>query len=330
MVVVGTPPRGAARMTPAAVAGRAPAARPPGSAPGTPEHRRASAGRAARATHVLARWRVPAVAVVLAVLSIGWLDPHERTREANRLFADGKYDDAAAKYNEALVDHPDSPLLHFNVGDAAYKQGKYEDAVNAFQQVPASDDDRARTARTAYNVGNAKYRLGEAAESSDPKAALTHYAEALVAYRRAMGAAPDDMDAKFNHEFVAKKLEELKKKLEEQQKQQQQANQEQPEGDQQKQEQQGEQKQQAQQDQQAEGEQKKEQQPQAQEQQQPQNAQQEPAGGGDQEAAEKSEGELSRQEAAALLDSQRDQEVRPDEIVRKLQGAVVAEPAQDW
>src|SRR5439155_639606 len=47
------------------------------------------------------------------------------------------------------------------------------------------------------------------------------YAEALAAYRRAMGAAPDDADAKFNHEFVEKKMADLKKKLEEQQKQQQ-------------------------------------------------------------------------------------------------------------
>lgn len=283
----------------------------------------------------VARWRLPVVAVMLAVCSIGWLDPHSRAREANRLFAAGQYDAAAAAYNEALVDYPDSPLLHFNLGDAAYKQGKYDDAINAFQQVPTGDDDPARTARVAYNLGNAKYRLGEAVESSDPKTALTRYAEALAAYRRAMGAAPDDVDAKFNHEFVTKKLEDLKKKLEEQQKQQedqkQQANQEQPEGDQQQQDQQGEQ---SKQDQQGEDEEKEAQQSQAgeEQQQQPasQNAQQEPAGGGEQEAAEKSEGELSRHEATALLDSQRDQEVRPDEIVRELQGAVVAEPARDW
>jgi Ca-activated chloride channel family protein len=289
----------------------------------------------------LRRWRLPLVAMALAVVSIGWLDPHERTREANRLFAAGKYDDAAAKYNDALVDHPDSPLLHFNLGDTAYKQGKYQDAINAFQQVPTGDDDPARTARVAYNLGNAEYRLGQAAEASDPKTALARYAEALVAYRRAMGAAPDDLDAKINYEFVAKKIEDLKKKLEEQQKRQEQqeqqkqpeqqeqqgqqdeqerqANQEQPEGDRQQQEQQ------AKQDQQGGDEQKEDQEPQ----QAPQSEQQAPTGGAEQ-AAEKSEGELSRQEATAILDSQRDQEVRPDEIVRKLQGAVVAEPAQDW
>jgi Ca-activated chloride channel homolog len=273
-------------------------------------------------------------AVALAAVSVAWLDPHTKAREAGRLYTAGKYDDAVARYNEALTDEPDSPLLHFNLGDAAYKQGKYTDALNAFQQVPTGDADPVRTARVAYNMGNAKYRLGEAAEASDAKAALGLYAEALVAYRRAMGAAPDDVDAKFNHEFVEKKIADLKKKLEEQQKQQEQKQRDQQEQQQQQdQQQQGQQQQdqqkseeeQQQQQAQDQGEKKEEEKkPDEQDRQAQQNAAQ-PAGNG-----ERKEGQMSQQEAAALLDSQRDQEVQPDEVAKRLQGAVVAEPAQDW
>ncbi len=39
---------------------------------------------------------------------------------------------------------------------------------------------------------------------------------------------------------------------------------------------------------------------------------------------------MSRQEAAALLDAQRNQEVQPDEVTKRLQGATVGEPAEDW
>ncbi len=39
---------------------------------------------------------------------------------------------------------------------------------------------------------------------------------------------------------------------------------------------------------------------------------------------------MTRQEATALLDSQRDQEVQPDEVTKRVQGAVLGEPAQDW
>jgi len=273
--------------------------------------------------------RVSLAAVALAAVSVGWLDPYAKAREAARLYAAGKYDDAVASYNEALTDQPDSPLLHFNLGDAAYKQGKYTDALNAFQQVPTSDVDPARTARVAYNMGNAKYRLGEAAEASDAKAALGLYAEALVAYRHAMGAAPDDIDIKFNHEFVEKKIADLKKKLEEQQKQQDQQKQQNSQDQQNQQNQQGDQQQQ--QGQQPQDQPKSDTQQQQAEQQkgEPKSAQQEnapqPAGGG-----ERKDGEMTQQEAAALLDSQRAQEVQPDEVTKRIQGAVVAEPAQDW
>jgi len=246
--------------------------------------------------------------VALAAVSVGWLDPWGKAREAARLYAAGKYDDAVGRYDEALTDQPDSPLLHFNLGDAAYRQGKYTDAVNGFQQVPTSDADPARSARIAYNTGNAKFRLGQAAEASDPKSALGLYAEALAAYRRALGAAPDDVDAKFNHEFVEKKLADLKKKLEEQQKEQ--APQDQQQQDQKPQDQQE--------------DQKGDQQGQQQQGSGPGAAQ----GSGDK--AQQEPGEMSRQEAAALLDSQRDQELRPDEMTKRLQGAVLAEPAEDW
>ena len=39
---------------------------------------------------------------------------------------------------------------------------------------------------------------------------------------------------------------------------------------------------------------------------------------------------LDREEAAALLDAQRTQEVQPGEIVRRLDKARVAEPREDW
>ncbi len=326
---------------------------------------RAVAGTSARARAV--------AALAVALTSIAWLDPHAATREANRLYEQGNYDDAAEKYNQALVDEPDSALLHFNLGAAAYKRKQYQDALGAYEKAPAHEEAPARSAAVAYNIGNTRYRLGETLEGSDPKAALEHYAGALVAYRRALGVAPDDADTKFNYEFVKQKMDELRKKLEEQQQQQQKQQQDQQQGEKQEQQQQqdceqqqqpkpedqaggqqqeqqaeqkpapqpdaGSQKEEAEQpspDEQAGGEEKKEQaaeQPPKPEAQAGGGAtQDQPAGGetaGAESAGEKA-GELSRREATALLDAQRDQEVQPDEVIRKLQGATVAEPAEDW
>ena len=157
------------------------------------------------------------LAAALVLTGASWIDPHAKAREASQLYEKGDFDAATQKYNEALTDDPDSYLLQYNRGASLYRQEKFEDAAAAFGRAPA-----ANPAEIAYNTANAKYRLGAAAAESDPQKALGLYAEALAAYRRAMGANPDDVDAKFNHELVEKKVEELKKKLEEQKQEQEQ------------------------------------------------------------------------------------------------------------
>ena len=296
------------------------------------------------------RARVARGAALLALLLLSaapgqaWLDPErDRIDDGNRSFEQGKYDDAIQRYGEALVDDPDSALLNFNMGTAKYKAGKFDEAIASFSRVRASDDEAARTARTAYNLGNAQYRIGAALESQKPQEALQAYAAALVAYRRALGADPTDQDAKFNYEFVTGKIEELKKKLEEQQQEQPQEQQGQPE--QEKQPQQDEQP--PPQDQAGqEGSEQQEPKPEASDQQPPQadtppeekdeaqqaageDAQTEPAEDEGGAAGAKGD-ELSRQEAAALLDAVKNEELQPDEFARQAQGGAIAEPARDW
>lgn len=255
--------------------------------------------------------------VAVAACSLGWLDPSATPRAAARLYAEGKFDDAAARYNEALTDEPDSTLLHFNLGDAEYRRQQYEAAARAFEQVP-------QDAAAEYNRGNALYRLGQAAEQAKPQDALTKWAEALVAYRRAIATDPADEDAKFNYEWVSRKIAELQKKLEEQQQNQDQQNQQ----DQQQQDQEQQPQDQQPQDQPQEQEQKPEE-PSQQDEQEPPDAQQPeeqevPGGQG-----QPSERELSREEATALLDGERNEELRPDEVIRRQLGTGEA-PVQDW
>src|SRR5262249_18277935 len=216
------------------------------------------------------RWRGAVAAVLLAAMSVGWLDPHGRAREGNRLYDAGKFNDAAEQYNQALVDNPDSPGLHLSLGDARYKAGKYDDAGRAFEHVPPSPDDAKRTAHGAYNLGNTRFRQGEALQSSDPQKSMQLWTDALADSRRALGADPDDQDAKFNHELVERRLAALKKKLEQQQKQQQdKQQQDKQQQDQQQQGQQQDQQQDQQKDQQQQGgEQQDQDQKQQQEQQQ--------------------------------------------------------------
>ncbi len=260
--------------------------------------------------------------LLAAALCLGWMNPtRDRIAEANRLFKQGKFDDAIGTYGEALVDDPDSPLLNFNMGDANYKAGKYTEAINSFARAGAGDDDPKRVAKAAYNAGNAHYRLGAAAEATKPQDALQAYASALAAYRRALGADPAEQDAKFNYEFVSNKIDELKKKLEEQQQQQEQQQGDQPQEQQQQEQQQA---------QQEDGQEKQEQQAGDAEEQKDAERQEEQAAPAAGASGEEQKDEMSPQEAASLIDTAKNDELQPEEFARQVQGAAVAEPAQDW
>lgn len=313
--------------------------------------------------------------VVLAGTGASWVDRWEHARTGNRLYDEGKYDDAAQAYNQGLTEDPDSSLLHFNLGAAQYKQGQYDAALKTLQQVPVDEKDPERGAQVAYNAGNAAYKQGTTLAEKEPQKALEQWAQALAFYRRALGLRPDDVDTKFNYEFVRKQIDDLRQKMEDQKKQQDQQKQDQKDkqdkkDQDQKQDQQGDksdkQKQDEKQDQQGDqkGEDKDQPPPSDQGQQgdkpdekqqqqaQPQppadqkpsdqqqatggepDDQQQPEGeGGESDsdiAGQKKDGEMSKREAAALLDGQRGEEVQPDEVVKRMQGAKVGRPARDW
>lgn len=258
-----------------------------------------------------------------ALLCVAWTDSlRSQVVEGNRLFSKGKFSDAVESYGQALVDHPDSPLLNFNMGTAHYKAGKYTQALSSFSRVQASpeDSDRAagRIARTAYNMGNTQYKLGAQAEEQNPRAALAAYTDALAAYRRALGADPTDQDAKFNYEFVAKRIEALQEKLENQPQPNQPSQPNQPEQEEQQQsaqEDNGQQQPDAHgQDQQHAGEQPEE----------PSETEQERHAGQDQP------NEMSADEAQSVIDTARNEELSPEEFARQAQRGGVAEALRDW
>ncbi len=123
----------------------------------------------------------------------------------------------ASAYAQALdgfVDRqtrqPDDPELSLNVGAAHYKLNDFESADAQFYRAAAIGDDELR-AQALYNLGNSAYRQGKLGEAID-------------FYMASLEANPDDLDSKFNLEFVR---EELKKQQQQQQQNQEQQDQEQ-------------------------------------------------------------------------------------------------------
>ena len=125
-------------------------------------------------------------------------------------FDAGAYAQALDGFVDWQSRQTDDPELSLNVGAAHYKLNDFESADAQFYRAAAIGDDQLR-AQALYNLGNSAFRQGKLGDAID-------------FYMASLGANPDDLDTKFNLEFVR---EELKKQQQQQQKNQEQQDQEQ-------------------------------------------------------------------------------------------------------
>lgn len=222
--------------------------------------------------------------------------------EGNRHYAEGKYDEANNSYRDAQIDNPESPIIHFNIGDVQYQKRNYEEALKTFQQTIQKSNDAALQAQAYYNLGNTLYRLNRLPES-------------IMAYQQALKLAPHDEDAKYNLEYVRAKLKQEAQK--QPQDQQQQQNQQQPGEQNQNQQEQNQNEQQQDRQQKQDGQQQdQEQQEQAQQQEQ-------------QQGQEMKQGKLSQEDAERLLEALENQEKEAQKKRQaKVSGRVRVE--KDW
>jgi Ca-activated chloride channel family protein len=137
------------------------------------------------------------------ILFLGLGDPiATKNEKGNEFFRHEQYDDALTYYRDAQLDAPDLPALHFNVGDALYKQGKFDEALQAYEQALDAEDGDFQ-GKVYYNMGNAFFRQSQLSES-------------LEAYKKSLVLVPKDAEAKFNLEFVQSKLQEQEQKQQQQ------------------------------------------------------------------------------------------------------------------
>ena len=135
--------------------------------------------------------------------------------EGNKTFAGGDYAASLEQYNKAAEIDPDSAIILFNKGDALYKQGKFAEALNAFDQAAAKamqSNDRTFEAQSRYNMGNSSFQKGEKLKQKDLETALAEYKRSSEYFQSAVKLNPDFTDAAHNLEasrIVAKQVEEL-------------------------------------------------------------------------------------------------------------------------
>lgn len=77
-------------------------------------------------------------------------------RSGNKFFENTDYKSAEISYRKALEKQNNYYKALFNLGDALYKQGKYEESEKIFQQLTESGVSKDIAAKAYHNLGNSQ------------------------------------------------------------------------------------------------------------------------------------------------------------------------------
>ncbi len=166
------------------------------------------------------RRSAPAAAVAALLLLVVPRPAHASAAEANKAYAAGRFEEAAKEYEAESAKNPKDARLAFNAGDAAYKAKQYDAASAAFKRALTSADPKLQE-HVLYNQGDSLYRAGEGHKIDARPQTIEQWKAAVTAYEGALALEPADADARFNRDFVKRKLAELEEKQKQEDKQKQ-------------------------------------------------------------------------------------------------------------
>jgi Ca-activated chloride channel family protein len=130
---------------------------------------------------------------VVALFLLMFAVSTDGARKANEAYEKGDYATAEAGYREALLVTPDDARLYFNLGNALTRQGKFDEAITAFEQFKSMSSDPRQRAAAEYNIGNIH-------------GAKEEWAKAAERYRESLRGNPDDAQAQYNYELARRRL----------------------------------------------------------------------------------------------------------------------------
>lgn len=124
---------------------------------------------------------------ILSLISLTGFSQKEKKyiREGNKHFGKEEYENSEVSYRKALEEESNSFNALFNLGDAIYKQEKYEDAAGEFNGASQMNTDKINCAKTFHNLGNSLLKANRLEES-------------IECYKNALRSNPADLETKYN------------------------------------------------------------------------------------------------------------------------------------
>ncbi len=137
--------------------------------------------------------------LLVVALSINAQKERKFIRQGNSVYEDKDYLNAEIDYRKALEKNKDSFEAQFNIGDALFKQEKYDKAAEQFEVLAETNKDNEHLAKVYHNLGNSQF-------------ALKKYEKSINSYKQSLKLNPDDNETRYNLIAAMKMLQQQKNK----------------------------------------------------------------------------------------------------------------------
>jgi len=119
--------------------------------------------------------------------------------QGNELYKQQKYSEAEASYRKSVEKSKESVQGNFNLGDALFKQKKFDNAAQKFTDIASSSDNKGVKAQAYHNLGNSLLESKKLEES-------------IEAYKKSLMNNPKDDETRYNLAYAMEKLKQQQQK----------------------------------------------------------------------------------------------------------------------
>jgi Ca-activated chloride channel family protein len=112
-------------------------------------------------------------------------------------YKDKKYTDSEIDFKKGIEKAPENFQAKFNLGDAQYKQQRYDEALKSYGQALMMSKDNQLKAKTYFNIGNSLLKSQK-------------YQESINAYVNSLKLNPNDEETKYNLSYALNMLKQQK------------------------------------------------------------------------------------------------------------------------
>ena len=156
------------------------------------------------------------LAVALAGTALG--DPARvATRQGNKLYGRGNFNEAINKYDQALVESPEALRPRFNKANSYYRLDDLSQAMELYRGVAAESKDMGLVAKAKYNLGNSYFQQGMKQRDSDLQKAIDDLKTAIGSWRGTLDIEPKNKKAAKNIEVARLTIKDIMDQIKNQQ-----------------------------------------------------------------------------------------------------------------